>query len=185
VKPVAVAAAAAAPAATAPAPAPTAKAEPVAAPAQAAAAAPAPAKAEPVAAAPAPQKAEPVASSDGDDASSGSSSQRIDAARRMLNAGDAAGAELAMRALLVADPGEHHAMEMLARALLAQSKAQEALPLIEQIVKKRSKRAAYRVLEGDARRMLGDYEGARAAWRTALKLDPQTPDMRQRLGGSD
>jgi predicted negative regulator of RcsB-dependent stress response len=112
----------------------------------------------------------------------GGAEKLLDSARRTLAAGNGAGAEALSRQVLAADPNEHHAMEVLARALLAQGRAAEALPYIETIVKKRAKRAAYRMLEGDAKGLLGDHAGAMLAWRAAKALDPATPGLAARLG---
>ena len=122
-----------------------------------------------------PPPAQPVVVAKGD------GEAMAESARRKLAAGDVAGAEAILRSVLAADPQEHHAMEVFARVLLAQGKAQEALGYVQQIVKKRAKRAAYRVLEGDVRRALGDMAGARAAWQTAAALDPEDRDAARRL----
>jgi hypothetical protein len=114
---------------------------------------------------------------------SGVAGASADDARRKLATGDVAGAEAMARALLAADAKDHHAMEVFARVLLAQGKAQEALGYIQQIVKKRAKRAAYRVLEGDARIRLADPAGAKAAWTAALELEPGNQDAKRRLSG--
>ena len=58
----------------------------------------------------------------------------------------------------------------------------EAIPFIENAIRRRGRRAEYRVLLGDARRDAGDLEGARAAWRQALEIDPDDRTAHERLG---
>jgi predicted Zn-dependent protease len=98
-----------------------------------------------------------------------------------LRAKNPAAAEALMRPLLARDPDDHHAAEALAQALLEQSKPKEAIRYIEQIVRKRPKRAAYRILLGDARQALGDQDGAVAAWQAALKWEPDNAEAKRRL----
>jgi hypothetical protein len=98
-----------------------------------------------------------------------------------LRAKDPASAEALVRPLLERDPDDHHAAEVLAHALLAQSKPREALRYIDQIVRKRPKRAAYRVLLGDAKHALSDQEGAIAAWQAALQIEPDNREAKRRL----
>ena len=106
----------------------------------------------------------------------------LDNAKRKLGEGDAAAAEALARRALSAEPDDHHAMEVLARALLSQNRAKEALTFIDVMVKKRSKRAAYRILEGDAWSQLGDRDAALRAWRAAQTLEPTNRELVQRLG---
>jgi hypothetical protein len=106
----------------------------------------------------------------------------LNAARARLRAGDAPGAAELLTQALAKDPDDHHAMEALVRAWLAMKRGQDALPYVQQIVKKRPKRAAYRVLEGDVRRSLGDEAGAAAAFREALRLEPDNREAKQKLG---
>jgi predicted negative regulator of RcsB-dependent stress response len=123
----------------------------------------------------------PVEAVQGNEATANAGSL-LESSKRKLDAGDAVGAEALARSALSAAPDDHHAMEALARALLNQGRAQDALTYIEVIVKKRAKRAAYRILEGDAKSLLGDHQGAQQAWRTAQKLEPGNHDLVQRLG---
>ncbi|HEX2677244.1 MAG TPA: hypothetical protein VHM19_11405 [Polyangiales bacterium] len=135
------------------------------------------AKAEPkLAAAPAPVAAEPekAASASGDP---------VEAARAKLTAKDFAGAEAMCRAILDKDKTEHHAMEVLARALIAEHKGAEAVAYAEQIVKRRPKRASYRLVLGDAKRAAGDEAGAQQAYRDGLAIDPNDYDLNKRVGG--
>lgn len=113
---------------------------------------------------------------------SGDAEQLTAAARARLTGHDAQGAETLARRALDQDRDDHHAMEVLAQALLDQHRAAEALKYAELIIKKRPKRAAYRVLEGDAKLQLGDQEGARSAFEQALTLDPNNRSIQHRLG---
>lgn len=82
------------------------------------------------------------------------------------------------------DPRNPHAMEGMGRVELAAGNARGAVGWAERAIRLRSRRAAYRVLLGDALQAAGDAAGARAAWRAALELDPQDDDARRRLGGA-
>jgi hypothetical protein len=102
-------------------------------------------------------------------------------ARTRLHAGDLRGAEAALRLALARAPDDHHAIEVLVQALIAQRRGAEAVPFAEQIVRKRPRRAAYRLLEGDAKELAGDRAGAVAAWRAALELDPDNAVVTRRI----
>ncbi|HEX7481685.1 MAG TPA: hypothetical protein VF331_28020 [Polyangiales bacterium] len=104
------------------------------------------------------------------------------AARARLNAHDVGGAETLAREALAQDRDDHHAMEVLAQALIDQRRGTEALKYAEMIVKKRPKRAAYRVIQGDAKALLGDKAGAESAWAQALTLEPNNKSIQHRLG---
>lgn len=80
------------------------------------------------------------------------------------------------------EPLNPHAVAGLARERLTAGDAEGALAHAERAVQLRRRRAAYRVLLGDARRMGGDVGGARRAYERALELDPEDRDARQRLG---
>lgn len=95
--------------------------------------------------------------------------------------GDPKRAEAMLRALLERKPRDHHVMEPLVRLLLRQGRGSEAVPLAERMVAKRSRRASYRELLGDARRLAGDSEGAKTAYQKALELDPSNARVRSRV----
>ncbi|GAB5544288.1 MAG: hypothetical protein SangKO_040480 [Sandaracinaceae bacterium] len=75
-----------------------------------------------------------------------------------------------------------HAVAGLARERLTAGDAEGALAHAERAVQLRRRRASYRVLLGDARRMGGDIGGARRAYERALELDPEDAEARRRLG---
>lgn len=75
-----------------------------------------------------------------------------------------------------------HAVAGLARERLTAGDAEGALAHAERAVQLRRRRASYRVLLGDARRMAGDIGGARRAYERALELDPEDAEARRRLG---
>jgi predicted Zn-dependent protease len=74
--------------------------------------------------------------------------------------------------VLEKQPDEHHAMEGLVEILLKRKAGKEALPLAERIVRKRPRRASYRLLYGDALAQSGDRAGAEEQWQEALRLSP-------------
>jgi predicted Zn-dependent protease len=102
-------------------------------------------------------------------------------ARAELRARNPAGAEAVLRPLLDANPEDHHIGELLVQALIDGRKGSEAAALAQRIIKKRPKRAVYRVLLGDAYRASGAMNAARAAWREALELEPDNKEALRRL----
>jgi Flp pilus assembly protein TadD len=110
------------------------------------------------------------------------SAKLVALARSKLRSRDAAGAAEMMLRQVTADPEDHHAMEVLIRAWIAMGRGDDAVSYAELIVKKRPRRAAYRVLEGDARLAAGDPAGAQVAWRVALQLEPENVEAKRRLG---
>jgi DNA-binding response OmpR family regulator len=90
-------------------------------------------------------------------------------------------AEALYRRALEADPQSHYAMIGLARLLLARGAAPEALPFARDAVRRRSRRAAYRVLLGDILLATGDASGAREAWEAALAAEPDSREAQRRL----
>jgi Flp pilus assembly protein TadD len=86
-----------------------------------------------------------------------------------------------MLRVIATNPDDHHAMEVLVRAWIAMGRGKDAVGYAELIVKKRPKRAIYRLLEGDAKQLAGDRAGAEAAWRAVLALEPNDPEAKRRL----
>jgi hypothetical protein len=135
--------------------------------------APAPA-AEPRAAEPGAEQAETGPAADSD--------KLMAAARKLLADDEPERAEALMRELLARAPQDHHAMELLVRALMDQDRGKEALPFARKMVQRRSKRVPYRLLLGDVLLMVGDEAGARVEWQAALQLDPGDREIKRRLG---
>lgn len=102
-------------------------------------------------------------------------------ARNKLRARDAPGAAAMMLRQVTNDPQDHRAMEVLVRAWIAMGRGEDAVGYAELIVRKRPRRASYRVLEGDARLSAGDAAGAQVAWRVALQLEPDNVEAKRRL----
>lgn len=103
-------------------------------------------------------------------------------ARSFLDDDEGEKAVAVMRELLRREPRNHHAMEMLAKALIDQDQGAEAAKWAAGAVARRPKRARYRVLQGDALLMAGDQAAARAAWQKALQLEPGNKAIKRRLG---
>lgn len=181
---------AAKPAAAAP-PAPAAAAAPV----QASAAQPAEKAAAPAKAAPAPAPAvapkpvvaaappKPVAAAPEieEATASAGTDQLVALARKALAEENAAAAEGLARRALAKDSDDHHAMEVLARALIDLDRGPEAVQFARRVVEKRKKRVPYRLLLGDALLMVGDEAGARKEWQVAAALEPGNREVAQRL----
>jgi DNA-binding response OmpR family regulator len=91
-------------------------------------------------------------------------------------------AEVLYRRVLSLEPANHYAMIGLAELLLQRGDAAAARPLVEDAVRRRARRAAYRVLLGDVRQALGDQAGANEAWEAALELEPSNRLALRRLG---
>jgi hypothetical protein len=102
-------------------------------------------------------------------------------ARKKLAEDDPQGAETLMRQVLAKDPQDHHAMELLAHALMDQDRGAEALPYARKIVQRRPRRVAYRLLLGDLLLMVGDVSAARVEWQEASKIAPGDPQIKRRL----
>lgn len=102
--------------------------------------------------------------------------------RQANEARDPSVKETLYRRALALDPRNHYAMLGLADVYMDRGQPSEAIPLLEGAVRRRGRRASYRVLLGDARRDAGDAAGARAAWQEALEIDPDDRTARARLG---
>ena len=102
--------------------------------------------------------------------------------RTARRAGTSDLAERLYRRVLQLEPREHHAMVGLAEILMARNAHAEAAELLRQAVRRRPRRAPYRVLLGDALAGSGDGAGARREWERALELAPNDARARRRLG---
>lgn len=131
---------------------------------------------------PEPPQVTAQAAATGQDESGGVLQALISAARRKLADDDPKGAEVLMRQLLAKDPQDHHAMELLVRALMDQDRGPDALPYARKIVQRRPRRIAYRLLLGDLLLMVGNEGAAHKEWAEARKLAPDDPQIKRRLG---
>jgi hypothetical protein len=131
-------------------------------------------------AAPVVARAEP-AGGENDEDEAGGGNGKLAQARKLLSAENPEGAEALARQVLAADPQDHHAMDLLARALMEQDRGAEALPLARKMVQRRGKRVQYRLLLGDLLLMVGNAAEARAEWQKALQLAPNDGEIKRRL----
>jgi Tfp pilus assembly protein PilF len=79
------------------------------------------------------------------------------------------------------DPRNPQAMAGYATLYLATKDGERAVKWAKKAVRKRSRRASYHVLYGDALHLNGDTVAARKAWRRALTLDPENRAARAHL----
>ena len=93
-------------------------------------------------------------------------------ADELMRQGEPGRAEQILRALLAERPRDHHIMEGVVEALLAQGRGAEGVNLARAMIRRRSRRASYRVLLGRTLVAAGDRNGARQAFAEALRLDP-------------
>ena len=96
-------------------------------------------------------------------------------------ANDFATAEQMFVAVLERDRNENHSMAGLAQVYLSRHDAARALELAEGAVHRRPRRAAYRLILGDAHALAGDRDAARAQWRQALQIEPNNAEAIGRL----
>jgi len=82
------------------------------------------------------------------------------------------------------DPRNPQAMAGYAALYLARKDGERAEKWAKRAVKKRSRRAQYHILYGDALELQGDLAGARKAWRKALSLEPNNRAAKNRLAES-
>lgn len=102
-------------------------------------------------------------------------------AERSLSGGDLGMAEELLRRALSLDPDNPRAWAALGRVTLARGDATAAVRWLELAVDRRGRRAEYHLWLGDARRAAGDEQGARQAWQSALRRDPDNREAQQRL----
>ncbi len=81
------------------------------------------------------------------------------------------------------DPKNPQAMAGYATLFIAKKDPERATKWAEKAVRKRSRRAEYRVLYGDALQLQGDTDAASKAWRKALSLEPENRAAKARLAG--
>jgi Flp pilus assembly protein TadD len=64
---------------------------------------------------------------------------------------------------------------------VAKKDGERAVKWAKKAVRRRSRRAEYHVLYGDALQLQGESDAAEKAWRKALKVDPENKAARSRL----
>jgi hypothetical protein len=99
-----------------------------------------------------------------------------------LRDGDAEEALEGYRAVIALDVHDPYGHAGAARALLSLGRSTEAITFASRAVAHRQRRAAFRVLLGDAYEAHGEHERAVAEWRTALELEPDDREAASRLG---
>jgi Flp pilus assembly protein TadD len=102
----------------------------------------------------------------------------------MIRRGDLDLAEATLDRAWELDPRNPQAMAGYGRLYLARGNAERAVVWARRAVKRRSRRAPYHVLYGDALALDGNLAGARKAWRRALSVDPSNRAARARLADS-
>ena len=102
----------------------------------------------------------------------------------LIRSGQLGTAEATLDRAWELDPKNPQAMAGYARLYIAKRDADNAVKWAKKAVRKRSRRAPYYVLLGDALQLQGDSNGARKAWRKALSLDPDNKTAKARLSKS-
>jgi DNA-binding response OmpR family regulator len=102
----------------------------------------------------------------------------------LIRRGELGRAEATLDRAWELDPKNPQAMAGYARLYLARKDADRAVKWARKAVRKRSKRAQYHILYGDALELQGNESQARAAWRRALQVDPGNKTARSRLASS-
>ncbi len=102
-------------------------------------------------------------------------------ALRLIRSGQLRLAEATLDRAWELDPKNPQAMAGYATLSLAKKDGEGAAKWAKKAIRKRSRRAEYHILYGDALRLEGDTEAARKAWRKALSIDPGNKVARARL----
>jgi tetratricopeptide (TPR) repeat protein len=90
-------------------------------------------------------------------------------------------AEQVLQKMLHDDPGNEAAVEQLTQLLLDESKAEEAIKLLEGMTERSSSPTLFDLL-GDAYTQVHDYQKAETAYRKAVELDPSELSHLRGLG---
>jgi Tfp pilus assembly protein PilF len=102
-------------------------------------------------------------------------------ALRLIRSGQLQLAEATLDRAWELDPKNPQAMAGYATLYVAKKDGARAAKWAKKAVRKRSRRAEYHILYGDALKLEGDTEAARKSWRKALSLDPGNKAARARL----
>jgi tetratricopeptide (TPR) repeat protein len=99
----------------------------------------------------------------------------------MIRSGDFRLAEATLDRAWELDPKNPQAMAGYAKLYIAKKELDRAEKWAKKAVRKRSRRAEYHILYGDALELQGETDAARKAWRKALSIDPDNRAARARL----
>jgi CheY-like chemotaxis protein/predicted negative regulator of RcsB-dependent stress response len=99
----------------------------------------------------------------------------------MIRRGELRLAEATLDRAWELDPRNPQAMAGYAQLYIAKKEGDRAAKWAKKAVRKRSRRAEYHILYGDALELQSDTDAARKAWRKALSLDPGNRAARARL----
>jgi tetratricopeptide (TPR) repeat protein len=99
----------------------------------------------------------------------------------MIRRGDLRLAEATLDRAWELDPKNPQAMAGYAKLYIAKKEGERAAKWAKKAVRKRSRRAEYHILYGDALQLQGETDAARKAWRKALSIDPANRAARARL----
>ena len=99
----------------------------------------------------------------------------------MIRSGDFRLAEATLDRAWELDPKNPQAMAGYAKLYIAKKEGARAAKWAKKAVRKRSRRAEYHILYGDALELQGETDAARKAWRKALSTDPDNRAARARL----
>jgi len=129
-----------------------------------------------------PQADEPVAAPEVVAADRSEADRLVTHARTVANSGRRDDAIALLQRAMSIDSRNHRAAAHLARLSLEGGQVEDALRWSATAVQLRRRRAAYRVLHGDALAAAGEPLRARAEWEAALVLDEGNALARARLG---
>jgi DNA-binding response OmpR family regulator len=99
----------------------------------------------------------------------------------MIRRGELRLAEATLDRAWELDPKNPQAMAGYAQLYIARKEGDRAAKWAKKAVRKRSRRAEYHILYGDALQLQGDTDAARKAWRKALSLEGGNKAARARL----
>ncbi|HWK74888.1 MAG TPA: sulfotransferase [Povalibacter sp.] len=108
--------------------------------------------------------------------------QLLSQAVAQLHANDLSAAESSCRSVLALDPESHDALTVLGAVLLSQQRHVDALPLFEDLVRRRPSEPTHWLNLGTARRGVGSLEEALTAYMRAAQLGFLTADFYFNVG---
>lgn len=108
--------------------------------------------------------------------------QLLSQAVAQLRANDLSAAEASCRSALAFDPRSHDALAVLGAVLLSQQRHADAVPLFEDLVRRRPAEPTHWLNLGTARRGAGSLEEALAAYMRAAQLGHLTADFYFNVG---